>query len=299
MREVFRGDEDYENAPENETVPEGVNYWFVGALWGNDDQLERFIAEGIWQNGYDEKFSGLVRQMKVGDRIAIKSTFTKKRNVPFDNRGRTVSAMRIKAIGTITATRDDAKTVQVNWQVIDPAKEWYFYTYRTTVSRARYEDDDLAKKLVAFTFDGQPQDYSYFLNHNYWASRFAAEIDPLSAAEEDEEESDEQEALLVDTYGVDDIVADGGFLGSDQLQSLLDTLSKKKNLILQGPPGTGKTWLAKRLAMALIGRRSPSHSQLRAMQFHPSLSYEDFVRGYRPGGDGKLALTDGIFLQMI
>ena len=35
------------------------------------------------------------------------------------------------------------------------------------------------------------------------------------------------------------------------------------------------------------------------MQFHPNLSYEDFVRGWRPSGDGKLDLVNGPFLQMI
>jgi 5-methylcytosine-specific restriction protein B len=34
------------------------------------------------------------------------------------------------------------------------------------------------------------------------------------------------------------------------------------------------------------------------VQFHPSLSYEDFVRGYRPSASG-LILTDGIFLQVV
>ena len=36
---------------------------------------------------------------------------------------------------------------------------------------------------------------------------------------------------------------------------MLERLRTRKNLILQGPPGTGKTWLAKRLAFALIGER--------------------------------------------
>ena len=39
---------------------------------------------------------------------------------------------------------------------------------------------------------------------------------------------------------------------------------------------------------------------VRHIQFHPNLSYEDFVRGYRPStnGKGKLELVDGLFLQM-
>lgn len=79
---------------------------------------------------------------------------------------------------------------------------------------------------------------------------------------------------------------------------MIARLESKKNLILQGAPGTGKTWLAKRLGKALIGRRTPKPEQLRSVQFHPSLSYEDFVRGYRPSSNG-LAITDGVFLQVV
>ena len=81
----------------------------------------------------------------------------------------------------------------------------------------------------------------------------------------------------------------------DEIQNLLKKLRDKKNLILQGLPGTGKTWLAKRLAYALMGQRD--HQRLRAVQFHPNLSYEDFIRGWRPSGDGKLSLVDGALLS--
>ena len=66
---------------------------------------------------------------------------------------------------------------------------------------------------------------------------------------------------------------------------------------MQGPPGTGKTWLAKRLAYVLIGFRD--ERRIVTVQFHPNLSYEDFVRGWRPSGDGTLALVDGIFLEAV
>lgn len=295
----FSGDEDEQEAPKDNLAPEGVNRWFVGASWSDGDQTDRFLKEGVWQNGYDDKFSKLVRQMKAGDRIAIKASFTRKNDVPFENHGRAASVMRIKAIGTITANRGDGLTVEVDWQELDPPKDWYFYTYRTTVARARIEDDDMARRLVAFAFDGEEQDYGYFLGHTYWAERFAPEIDPLSASEaEDAAEGDNAPVPEILPYTVADIIGEGGFLGRDTLSGLVDRLSSKKNLILQGPPGTGKTWLAKRLAKALIGRRSPLPDQLRSVQFHPSLSYEDFVRGYRPSSNG-LTLTDGIFLQVV
>lgn len=94
-----------------------------------------------------------------------------------------------------------------------------------------------------------------------------------------------------DPYTLDDIVTDGCFMARNKLESILDSLRSEKNLILQGPPGTGKTWLSRKLAFALIGQRD--ESKVRMVQFHPNLSYEDFVRGWRPAGDGKLTLVDG------
>ena len=96
---------------------------------------------------------------------------------------------------------------------------------------------------------------------------------------------------------IDRILKDGCFLEPTKLSEILDRLKSKQNLILQGPPGTGNTWLAKRLAYALIGRQDAD--KVRSFQFHPNLSYEDFVRGWRPGSDGKLELVDGPLMEMI
>ena len=38
---------------------------------------------------------------------------------------------------------------------------------------------------------------------------------------------------------------------------------------------------------------------MRRFQFHPNMSYEDFIRGYRPDGDGRLSLIDGPFLEVV
>lgn len=98
-------------------------------------------------------------------------------------------------------------------------------------------------------------------------------------------------------YSMDDLFRDGCFQDRSEVEQLLERLRDKKNLILQGPPGTGKTWLAKRLAYLLIGEIA--NARVRIVQFHPRMSYEDFVRGWRPTATGKLSLVDGVFLQAV
>lgn len=102
--------------------------------------------------------------------------------------------------------------------------------------------------------------------------------------------------VSLNPYSVDDILKDGCFLQQGDVKHLLNLLRDKKNLILQGPPGTGKTWMAARLAFALMGEKDSG--RIRRVQFHPNLSYEDFVRGWRPA-DGKLVIEDGVFMQAI
>jgi 5-methylcytosine-specific restriction protein B len=277
-------------------------FWFVGAVWnGTDDQTDRFISEGIWQNGYDEKFSDHVKRMKPGDRIAIKASFVKKYGLPFDNQEKPVSCMRIKAIGTITEATKDNKTVKVGWTQLAEPKDWYFYTYRVTVVEAD-ASDDLARRLIRFAFGDHRQDYEFWLKVPYFAKKYRPRGATVSEIEGEEEEAKaELEDAEFEPYGIDDIVGDGCFLPEAVLQDALERLNRKLNLILQGPPGTGKTWLAKRLAYALIGTKDPkiTRKRIRAIQFHPSLSYEDFVRGWRPDGNGQLSLIDGVFLEAV
>ncbi|MCG8795910.1 AAA domain-containing protein [Tenacibaculum finnmarkense] len=59
------------------------------------------------------------------------------------------------------------------------------------------------------------------------------------------------------------------------LKDKIDVLHHKKQIILQGPPGTGKTRLAKQIASEM----TISENNFKVIQFHPSYTYEDFVRG--------------------
>lgn len=97
-------------------------------------------------------------------------------------------------------------------------------------------------------------------------------------------------------YGIEDIINDGAFVSGAELEEMLKQLGAKKNIILQGPPGTGKTWLSRRLAFALMGQKDST--RILPVQYHPNMSYEDFVRGFRPLR-GDLELADGPFLQLV
>ena len=75
-------------------------------------------------------------------------------------------------------------------------------------------------------------------------------------------------------------------------KDMIELLKYKPQIILQGPPGTGKTREAKRIAQALLGLGEndnlEGNEQFKLIQFHPSYSYEDFVRGIvaKPNEEG-------------
>jgi len=531
-------------------------YWFVGAAYGGtDDKTQEFLTQGCWATDYTGTDTNeRVMQVRPGDRIAIKANFTQKKDLPFNSNGKTVSAMRIKAIGTVKANPGDGSRLEVDWQPVGEKKNWYLSTCWPTISSV-YPNSPEKKALIDFTFGSTPQDFAFFLSLPKWKERFSAtptrflwtdfymafadallrqkanrtpllekirqlsltlplvpytkdvyadgfgtlndicpftvlgifnrgltdtnriaiasglasflgvtvpvpqkfdgipvlnnqrswffryakerestdipalwnffetaiklaapegeradedyeashnafvaaydtvsrqpyvswnltiglywirpwffpSLDTLSRkfiptcfasprlpsslkgpgsglaylkvkenlesafegqssitsfpalslaawestgyapteqVDEDEESASDGAAVperdgvsipqKEEPYCIDSIIAEDCFLNKITLEKMLGSLKKKKNLILQGPPGTGKTWLAKRLAQALIGFKNTE--RIRSLQFHATLSYEDFVRGWRPAGEGKLALCDGPFLEMI
>lgn len=254
---------------EEDNDPSQGPFWFVGAAFGRkQDQFDRFIRDGIWEIDSPQPWDQeKVRRMLPGQRIAIKSTYVRWYNLPFDNRERAVSCMAIKAIGTIAENLCDGARVRVDWEEGFEQREWYHYTYQPTIWEV-YPNKEMARRLIAFAFDGADQDYDWFLaNLTNWKDIAAA------PAPDAEAELDPRKRNPV-------------------------------NLILYGPPGTGKTYHtmaeAVRLALGLDAKdplltesdrrddlrseydRLVALGQIGFATFHQNYGYEDFVEGLRP-----------------
>ena len=114
-----------------------------------------------------------------------------------------VSAMRIKAIGTVKENLGDGKTVRVDWEPLPSPRDWYFYTYRTTLNEAD-PGDLLARYLILFAFGNAPQDYQFWLGQPYFATKYgkASKETPLELEDEHEaiSEGETPPSYTVDQY---------------------------------------------------------------------------------------------------
>lgn len=266
-------------------IDKDIDYWLVGAYWNDQDppdQTPRLLDEGVWENGYEDRYLDDVKSMKVGDKIAIKSSSTQRNNLPFDNRNNTVSKMDIKAVGTVVANRGDGRSVEVEWETDYKERTWYFYTIRNTVWHLnldpKYKWAWIVQDLIDFVWHGKEQTYEKFTSFWWDKSSDLTEGEP-------------------EPYSIEDMIASGVFLSGDELVSIVERLREKKAIIIQGAPGVGKTFIARKLAFALMEEQD--RQRVKLIQFHQSYSYDDFVRGYRPlpGHAGTFGLQNGIFFD--
>ena len=106
------------------------------------------------------------------------------------------------------------------------------------------------------------------------------------------EANDEEQFYNVD-YTKEDFLNEV-YMDENDYNTLVDLLNTKLNIILQGSPGVGKTFVAKRLAYSIMGKKDKSRVSM--VQFHQSYSYEDFIQGYRPSKEG-FELANGVFYE--
>ncbi len=103
------------------------------------------------------------------------------------------------------------------------------------------------------------------------------------------EQKKKKQTITPYTYKKD---PDRPFINPNEIESIKTALKLKKNIVLQGPPGTGKTFLAKKIAYDMMGKKDDTKIEM--IQFHQSYSYEDFIQGIRPVGN-EFKVKNGVF----
>ena len=309
------------NLPADLTESLGIDSaWYVGTTRNDEngkskDYSDEFIDNGIWINGWENKFIEAVKSIAVGDKIVIKSAFTQKKNLPFDNHGKTVGAMRIKATGIVTENIGDGKTIKVEWTRLDPFKTWYgLGVLREAIHHVDADDGYLKKQLLAFTFGKSEQDYSLC------EEMYRDDIDPTLGVDEIPEVEVEDDANLNLTLGNTEILKKKTCL--EVVRSPRTNHVNPLNFIVYGAPGTGKTYSTAEYALAIIENRSVDtkrksyeerknvmaeykeyvrKGQIVFTTFHQSYGYEEFIQGLRPNTKSdKLAFltVDGVFKRI-
>lgn len=273
-----------EAAPDSAVLQDGP-YWFVGASYGRrDDQVERFLREGIWDiDSPSSRNREQVLRMQPGERIAIKATYVRKNGLPFDNRGRSVSVMQIKAIGTITANHGDGERVSVDWKPYTP-REWYHYTYQPTIWEV-YPTNEMAQRLIRFAFHGEDQDYNWFLqNLSHWGG--------LPAEEAPAPDPVKRSPLNLILYGPP---------GTGKTYRTMAEAVRLCRGLAENDPLLSDP--ARRQELRQAYEELKGQGQIGFVTFHQNYAYEDFVEGLRPQplADGvgfTLKARPGIFRQM-
>lgn len=123
------------NYEEDNDLEENIsdkNIYACGFKWDDIDKKEYFLKNNIWINGYTNgKFSNVINNIKIGDILFLKSSFTRKvkENLIYPDKkiGEYYSVSRIFAIGEVTDNLKDGKSLKVNWKKLD--KEYIEYPF--------------------------------------------------------------------------------------------------------------------------------------------------------------------------
>ena len=151
----------------------------------------------------------------------------------------------------------------------------------------------------------QAEELSFILNKNLREKfEFINENDPQyigailwgfirDVIENEEIQNTEKIEEDIKPYSKDEFL-DEVFIDEKEYNAIVSVLNSQKNIILEGAPGVGKTYMAKRLAYSILGKKDKN--KIEFIQFHQSYSYEDFIEGFRPNESG-FELMKGIFYK--
>ena len=248
---------------------DGVHFWHMQLHPTNNEQLSRenvlkLISEygeiGMgreWNNdgGQPRMFR---EDIRIGDVIGIRE-------------GGFVALVRVTG-----ECHDNEKRDKLSWfdivrpvELLSDAADEYIGKYRKVMHKGAH--DNLYN--LATLSPVKPQCKNKFLK--FWYESVVEDV------------VDEMEFDYSKKEFLDDV-----FMSEREFDELVSLIRKKRNVILTGAPGVGKTYAATRVAWAMMEERD--RERIRFVQFHQSYSYEDFICGYKPSGEG-FELKPGVF----
>ena len=241
------------------------------------DTENRMLAMDIAYFAYKKQLKKIEDQ-KLLEKPAIVSEFKKWLEMPTRNNGKPYDYKSIKVY--LKKVEDEAEKLVPQYE-----GNTNLYKYNTSA------DFRIAKKSLTDLITVDTQIYGAFPKILNLYEQFLAEREEFTPESPDLPAPIAAIPEINDSYNREKFLEEV-FLTSEDYDSLINQLIRKKNLIIQGAPGVGKTFTAKRLAYSLIGEKTSE--RICFVQFHQSYGYEDFVMGYRPNDSG-FELKDGSF----
>ncbi len=202
-----------------------------------------------------------------------------------------------RKVETLTGDRKDTL-----WQIKRFGGPWSKASTRLLLSNRKFTTDHLSWQhglpLVLMELQGGDDATAYksvsmnLVNQAEWES-----LGQAWPPDEPDAGAPAEARVETPTATAENDLFDDVFVDRKQIDAMLATLKRKKNIILQGPPGVGKTFVARKLARAVSG--AGEDDSIASLQFHQSYSYEDFIQGWRPTAGGGFAIRDGFFLKFL